>query len=239
MPLARRERVKVPMLAVFRHHLGTVVTGILASLATFVLFYLMTVFALSWGTTALGHTRETFLIFQLFGVVCFALTIPVSAVIAERGRRRMLLWVTVAIGAFGLVMAPLLSAGNTGALLTMAIGLSLMGLTYGPLGTVLSELFPDRGALHRQLADLQSGRHLRRLAGAVHRHLAGEDLRPGVRRVLPDRVSRPDADWPVGGAGDEGRGFGVTGIKGTGTFMSRGCRAHKGACPLYCQNRTE
>ena len=37
---------------------GTLVVGILASLATFVLFYLMTVFALSWGTTALGYTRE-------------------------------------------------------------------------------------------------------------------------------------------------------------------------------------
>ena len=140
--VTRRERVKVPMLTVFRDHFGTLVTGILASLATFVLFYLMTVFALSWGTTALGHTREKFLLFQLFGVVCFALTIPVSAVIAERGRRRTLLWVTAAIGAFGLVMAPLLSAGSLGALVTMAVGLSLMGLTYGPLGTVLSELFP-------------------------------------------------------------------------------------------------
>ena len=30
--------------------------GMLVSLATFVLFYLMTVFALSWGTTALGYT---------------------------------------------------------------------------------------------------------------------------------------------------------------------------------------
>jgi MFS family permease len=35
-----------------------------------------------------------------------------------------------------------LTAGTAGAALTMAIGLSLMGLTYGPLGTVLSELFP-------------------------------------------------------------------------------------------------
>ena len=35
-----------------RHHL---------SLATFVLFYLMTVFALSWGTTALGYSRDKFL----------------------------------------------------------------------------------------------------------------------------------------------------------------------------------
>ena len=140
--VSRRERVKVPMLAVFRHHFATLVTGILASLATFVLFYLMTVFALSWGTTALGHSRETFLIFQLVGVICFALTIPLSATVAEHGRRRTLLWVTAAIAAFGLAMAPLLSAGSTGALLTMVVGLSLMGLTYGPLGTVLSELFP-------------------------------------------------------------------------------------------------
>jgi MFS family permease len=79
---------------------------------------------------------------QLVGIVFFALTIPLSAVLAERGRRRTLLWVTVAIGAFGLVLAPLLSSGLVGATLAMIIGLSLMGLTYGPLGTTLSELFP-------------------------------------------------------------------------------------------------
>jgi MFS family permease len=107
-----------------------------------VLFYLMTVFALSWGTTALGYRRDTFLLLQLVGIVCFALTIPLSAVMAERGRRATLLGISIAIAFFGLVMAPLLTAGTVGAGLTMAIGLSLMGLTYGPLGTVLSELFP-------------------------------------------------------------------------------------------------
>jgi metabolite-proton symporter len=142
--LGREERVKVPMFVVFREYPGTLVLGILASLATFVLFYLMTVFALSWGTTALGYSRATFLVIQLVGIIFFALTIPLSAVIAERGRRKTLLWVTIAIGAFGFVMAPLLSAGLTGATMTMVIGLSLMGLTYGPLGTALSELFPTR-----------------------------------------------------------------------------------------------
>ena len=39
-------------------------------------------------------------------------------------------------------MAPLFVAGTAGAVMMMALGLSLMGLTYGPLGTVLSELFP-------------------------------------------------------------------------------------------------
>jgi len=138
----RRERVKVPILIVLRQHFGTLVTGILVSLATFVLFYLMTVFALSWGTTALGYSRETFLLLQLLGIVFFALTIPISAILAERGRRATLLGVSIAIAAFGLVLAPLLTAGTAGAGLTMVIGLSLMGLTYGPLGTILSELFP-------------------------------------------------------------------------------------------------
>jgi metabolite-proton symporter len=140
--LHREQRVTVPMLAVFRNHFSTLIVGVLASLATFVLFYLMTVFALSWGTTALGYRRDTFLLLQLVGIVCFALTIPLSAVLAERGRRATLLAVSTAIALFGLAMAPLLTAGTVGAGLTMTIGLSLMGLTYGPLGTVLSELFP-------------------------------------------------------------------------------------------------
>ena len=130
------------MLVVFRKHPGALVSGTLVSIATFVLFYLMTVFALSWGTTALGYSREKFLVMQLLGIVLFGLTIPLSAVLAERGRRRTLLWVTSAIGVFGLFMAPMFLAGTFGAVMTMAVGLSLMGLTYGPLGTVLSELFP-------------------------------------------------------------------------------------------------
>ena len=140
--LTRRERVKVPILAVCREHPRTLLAGVLVSLATFVLFYLMTVFALSWGTTALGYSRQSFLLMQLVGVVCFALTIPLAAVLAERGRRRTLIAVTIAIALFGLIMAPLFTAGPLGALVTMALGLSLMGMTYGPLGTVLSELFP-------------------------------------------------------------------------------------------------
>ena len=142
--LRREDRARVPMLAVIREHPRTLILGTLASIATFVLFYLMTVFALSWGTSVLGYSRTAFLVSQLVGIVFFALTIPLSAVFAERGRRKTLIWVTIAIGAFGVVMAPLLSSGLAGATVAMVIGLSLMGLTYGPLGTTLSELFPTR-----------------------------------------------------------------------------------------------
>jgi metabolite-proton symporter len=139
---ASGKRVDVPMFTVFRDHLRTLVAGTLTSLATFVLFYLMTVFSLAWGTSELGYDRQTFLIMQLAGIVCFALTIPISARLAERGRRPVLIGVTLAIFVFGLVLAPLFVAGSAGALAMLAIGLSLMGMTYGPLGTVLSELFP-------------------------------------------------------------------------------------------------
>jgi MFS family permease len=118
------------------------IAGILVCLATFTIFYLMTVFTLSWATTALHYKREQFLLIQLFGILFFALTIPVSALMAERGRRPVMIGVTALIAVFGLFLAPLFTAGTAGAVVMMVLGLSLMGLTYGPLGTLVSELFP-------------------------------------------------------------------------------------------------
>jgi metabolite-proton symporter len=135
-------RVRVPMLAVLRNHPGTLVVGILVSLSAFVLFYLMTVFALSWGTAALGYSRERFLQIQLFGILFFALTIPLSAVIAERGRRVTAIGVNAGIVLFGLGLAPLFEAGLGGAVAMTVTGMCLIGMVYGPLGTLLSELFP-------------------------------------------------------------------------------------------------
>jgi MFS family permease len=43
---------------------------------------------------------------------------------------------------FGLVFARLFEAGAPGATAATALGMALMGLAYGPLGTVLAELFP-------------------------------------------------------------------------------------------------
>lgn len=140
--VARHERVKVPMVTVFTSHRRALVLGTVVALSVFVNFYLTTVFALSWGTAALGYTREQFLVIQLTGVVFFAVTVPLSAVLAERGRRPMLMWVNIAIAAFGLVMAPLFEAGTAGALTMMIAGFALVGLAYGPIGTVLAELFP-------------------------------------------------------------------------------------------------
>ena len=136
------EPVGFPLHEIFRHHKRALIGGILSSLATFVVFYLMTVFALSWGTTVLHYSRSTFLLIQLFGILFFAINIPIAALLAERGRRPVMFGVTALIAIFGLFLAPLFAAGTVGVVTMMAVGLSLMGLTYGPLGTLVSELFP-------------------------------------------------------------------------------------------------
>ncbi len=142
--IQNNERVRVPFLTVLVEHPGRLVLGTFAAVATFVLFYLMTVFTLSWGTSALGYSREEFLMLQMIGVLFFGLTIPISAVIADkRGRWIVLIGATVAITLFGLCFAPLFAAGSRLSVLSLlVIGLGLMGLTYGPLGTALAELFP-------------------------------------------------------------------------------------------------
>ncbi|MFC5462969.1 MFS transporter [Massilia niabensis] len=142
--LDKGERVKVPVVTVFREHGRALVLGTLLATSTFVVFYLMTVFALSWGTTALGYSRTEFLIMQLGSVIFFGLLIPPSALIADRfGRRAAMIAVTVAITLFGLAYGPLFGSGSFWLVaLFMVLGLSLTGLTYGPLGTLLAELFP-------------------------------------------------------------------------------------------------
>jgi metabolite-proton symporter len=140
--LNRAEPVGFPLLKVARGHLGALVAGTLVCLPNFVSFYLMTVFALSWGTTTLHYSRENLLMMQIAGILVFALTIPLSSLLAERGRKPMLIAGTTLLALFGLVLGPLFLAGTAGILAMMILGLGIMGLIYGPMGTMVSELFP-------------------------------------------------------------------------------------------------
>jgi metabolite-proton symporter len=140
----RNERVKVPVVAVVRDHGGMLFMGTVAAIATFAVFYLMTVFALSWGTTALHYTRPEFLKLQLLSVVFFGATIPLSALLADKyGQRVTMIGINAVIALYGFALAPLFGSGDMVQVgLFMCVGMGLMGMTYGPLGTLLSELFP-------------------------------------------------------------------------------------------------
>lgn len=136
------KRVKVPAFAVFKDHPGTLVLGTMISIVAYALFYMMSVFSLSWGVSALGYSRNEFLVMQLFAILFFAATIPFSGIMAESGRRRFMIWMTIIAIVFGFVMPGLFESGTAGAVTMLCLGFGLTGLVYGPLGTVLSELFP-------------------------------------------------------------------------------------------------
>ena len=137
-------RVRLPLAATFRHHAGAVVLGTVGGFATFVLFYLMTVFTLGYGTTVLGYERQQFLLLQMVGVLFFAAGVPLAALYGDRTSTvRAMLVATALIFVFGLLFAPLFVAGHAVQVaIFLAIGLFLMGLTYGPCGTLLAELYP-------------------------------------------------------------------------------------------------
>jgi metabolite-proton symporter len=142
--IALGERVRVPVMVVFAKYPRALLVGTLGATTTFVVFYLMTVFALGWATGALEFGRQQFLILQMIAVLFFGLTIPISAVIADRiGERAMLSIATLLIIAFGFAFRPLFSAHNTLSVFAfLALGFGLSGLTYGPLGSALANLFP-------------------------------------------------------------------------------------------------
>ncbi|WP_299165499.1 MFS transporter [uncultured Arthrobacter sp.] len=160
--------VKLPLAAVFTKQWRPLLLGTFIMFATYVLFYLMTSFTLTFGTApanvetaaaaaeaagrpfnpdafvpGLGIERGDFLWMLIIGVVFFGIFTIVSGPLAEKfGRRRMLLAVTVGIALFGLTWVPLFGGGTVGAMALLILGFTLMGLTFGPMAAILPELFP-------------------------------------------------------------------------------------------------
>lgn len=158
---------RMPITETFRHHWKGLLYGTFAMLATYVLFYLMTSFTLTYGTRAtlegataaaeangtdfdpgsfiagLGYAYNDFILMLVFGVVFFGIFTLIAGPLADRfGRRRTLIWVTIAIALFGFTFVPLLGGGTASVMFFLALGFTLMGLTFGPMGAFLPEMFP-------------------------------------------------------------------------------------------------
>jgi len=125
---------KFPLGAVLRGNWRHLILGTFIMLATYVLFYLMTSFTLSFGTKptlegaeaaaeaagtpfdaatyvpGLGFGYTDFVIMQIIGVVFFGIFTMLSGPLADSiGRRKLLLWVTSFIIVFGLSFTVFLS----------------------------------------------------------------------------------------------------------------------------------
>ncbi len=128
----RDQRVSVPVVEVFRNHGRSLVLGTFVALVTFVLFYICSAWLLSYNVKVLQIPFLDALKMQIFGAVVFGIAIPIAGKIADRvGRRPFLVVVTVLIGGFSFLLAPLMSGGEGRIYLFITLGMFLMGLTYG------------------------------------------------------------------------------------------------------------
>ena len=137
---------RVPIAELLRKHWVETLGGTFAAVACFAIFYLTTAFALGYGTTTLGYTREAFLGIQLVAILFMAAGIVVAGWLADiYDGRRVLMGGCVATVFVGLLMAPMFGGGSpwlVGGYLALALW--VMGFVYGPLGAWLPGLFPAR-----------------------------------------------------------------------------------------------
>ncbi|OAT29052.1 inner membrane metabolite transport protein [Buttiauxella brennerae ATCC 51605] len=143
------KQVKIPLGTLLTKHLKATVIGTFIMLATYTLFYIMTVYSMTFSTAAvpvgLGFSRNDVLWMLMMAVIGFGVMVPIAGYLADKfGRRKCMIVITSLMIVFALaVFQPLLGSGNpTLVMAFLLIGLSLMGLTFGPMGALLPELFP-------------------------------------------------------------------------------------------------
>ena len=143
------KQVKVPLGTLLTKHLRVTILGTFIMLATYTLFYIMTVYSMTFSTAAapngLGFPRNEVLWMLMMAVIGFGVMVPIAGVLADKfGRRKSMIVITTLIILFALfVFPPLLQSGNPAMVMAyLLIGLSIMGLTFGPMGALLPELFP-------------------------------------------------------------------------------------------------
>jgi metabolite-proton symporter len=142
------KQVKMPIGTLLSKHMTATILGTFIMLATYTLFYIMTVYSMSYGTApapaGLGYSRNSFLWMLMVAVIGFGVMVPIAGLLADRfGRRKTMITITLMIIAFALMFPMLLGSGSQVLVMGFLIlGLSIMGLTFGPMGALLPELFP-------------------------------------------------------------------------------------------------
>lgn len=142
--LATHQPVKLPLAELFRNYAMPLLLGALAMVVCYALFYISTVFCLSYGVTTLGIPRPQFLSMLCVAVLFMAVATPLSAIAGDRyGRRPVLLVAGGAALLSGFLLAPMLGSGSLLEITAfLSIELFLMGAIFAPMGALLPELFP-------------------------------------------------------------------------------------------------
>ncbi|MFE9566529.1 MFS transporter [Streptomyces sp. NPDC006487] len=137
---------RVPVKEVLRRNPRELLLGAGAMVVVFCTFYTGSAFCLSYATGALKIARGDMLAISLIGCLTFAAGIWLSATGSDRiGRKRMMLIGAAVSVPCALAVFPLM---DTRQIVLIALALGALnfctGLTYGPIGAYLPELFGAR-----------------------------------------------------------------------------------------------
>ncbi|UNE53482.1 MFS transporter [Bartonella machadoae] len=141
--LERKERVKAPIIDVFFKYPRILFLGTFCGMATFVLFYLVSAYLLSYTTNYLQLSFYQALQVEIVGAIFCGIFTVLTGILADRIRRRtLMIWITIITGFYSFAIPYFLSSGIIGVFVMSIIGLSIMGMIYSPLGAVLASPYP-------------------------------------------------------------------------------------------------
>ena len=168
---AGKKLSRQPVLEVLRKHSKQILLSAVARTSQQATFYVFTAFVFSYGTTALGASRDFLLVALLTASTLSCFTNPLFGFVSDRiGRKRTYLWGILLTALFGFIYFGLLDT-RAPLLIFVAIACSLVphDMMYGPQAALIAESFDARLRYSGSIARLPLGITLFRRPGATHR----------------------------------------------------------------------
>ncbi len=134
---------RLPIVTVIRNNAKEVLLAAGAFIGNNALGYIFIAYVLSYSTTVLGMSRDLILTLTLAASAIWLVTIAWASALSDRfGRRRVLLVGTIGQTVFAAALLPLVNTANAVVILLALAGTAVfLGMVYGPLAALYTELF--------------------------------------------------------------------------------------------------
>lgn len=138
---------RTPLLALLKERPVRLLVGIGVYAGPFMAQAIVTTFAISYGTTTFGLSRQVLLDGLIISLVGMLFTVPLFAWLSDRfGRRTIYVPATLGAGVFSFFVFDLIATGSPVVItLVFVISMTILNAaTVGVVGSLLAELFPTR-----------------------------------------------------------------------------------------------